>query len=64
MTFTYTPTKCALAECAFPFRNCAFCESNVSAFGWPRSILSNPHGHYQSARGLKPFVCYSKPLNK
>mgnify|MGYP003397453036 CR=1 FL=1 len=61
---TYTPTKCALPECAHPFRNCAFCELNVSTFGWPRSILSNPHGYYQVARGLEPFKSYSKPLNK
>lgn len=64
MERTYYLTKCALKECAFPFITCSSCEMNVSAFGWPKSILSNPHGHYQSARGLKPFVCYSKPLNK
>lgn len=60
----YSVSKCANGECGYPMRQCSKCLQNASAFGWPRSVLSNPHGTYQSARGLNPHQSYTKPFAK
>lgn len=60
MNNNYVSVKCALRECAFPYRTCNQCEYNVTHMLWPNRVLSNPHGHYQWLRGFNPYICLKK----
>lgn len=55
----YTPLKCRNGECAYPFITCDHCAASSSTCN---KFVANPHGTYQHARGLDPYISYKKPF--
>lgn len=48
----YTPSKCSMPECAFPYMQCSHCMSNVSIKGTRAFVLRNPDKNYQFCMGI------------